>query len=178
MFKVSLPARVLSCRRRQSTELQTCHDPSNMNAHDLLHRLSDEEMRRYLTEGYLVLKSGLPQDVHDHIRDRCEEIFSTTGNPSNEILEMNPVLRLVFADPVVKGALISILGDGYFMHPHRHCHQNRSGTPAQANHKDSYEEDVNVHHHRSRWAMAMYYPQDVTADMGPTGVTSGSQYFS
>lgn len=178
MFKVSLPARVLSCRRRQSTELQTCHDPSNMNAHDLLHRLSDEEMRRYLTEGYLVLKSGLPQDVHDHIRDRCEEIFSTTGNPGNEILEMNPALRLVFADPVVKGALSSILGDGYFMHPHRHCHQNRSGTPAQANHKDSYEEDVNVHHHRSRWAMAMYYPQDVTADMGPTGVTSGSQYFS
>ncbi len=149
-----------------------------MNAHDLLHRLSDEEMRRYLTEGYLVLKSGLPQDVHDHIRDRCEEIFSTTGNPGNEILEMNPALRLVFADPVVKGALSSILGDGYFMHPHRHCHQNRSGTPAQANHKDSYEEDVNVHHHRSRWAMAMYYPQDVTADMGPTGVTSGSQYFS
>ena len=26
--------------------------------------------------------------------------------------------------------------------------------------------------------MAMYYPQDVTADMGPTGVTPGSQYFS
>ena len=178
MFETSLPVPVPPCRRRQSTELQTCHDPSHMNAHDLLHRLSDEEMRRYLTEGYLVLKSGLPQDLHDHIRDRCEEIFSTTGNPGNEILEMNPALRLVFADPVVKGALSSILGDGYFMHPHRHCHQNRSGTPAQHNHKDSYEEDVNVHHHRSRWAMAMYYPQDVTADMGPTGVTPGSQYFS
>ena len=178
MFKTSLPVPVPPCRRRQSTALQTCHDPSNMNAHDLLHRLSDEQMRRYLTEGYLVLKSGLPQEVHDHIRDRCEEIFSTTGNPGNEILEMNPALQLVFADPAVKGALSSILGDGYFMHPHRHCHQNRPGTPAQRNHKDSYEEDVNVHHHRSRWAMAMYYPQDVTADMGPTGVTPGSQYFS
>ena len=140
--------------------------------------MSDEQMRRYLTEGYLVLKSGLPQEVHDHIRDRCEEIFSTTGNPGNEILEMNPALQLVFTDPAVKGALSSILGEGYFMHPHRHCHQNRPGTPAQRNHKDSYEEDVNVHHHRSRWAMVMYYPQDVTADMGPTGVTPGSQYFS
>ena len=148
-----------------------------MNNFDLLHRLSDEQMRAYLTEGFLVLKSGLPREVHDHIRDRCEEIFSTTGNPGNEILEMNPALRLVFAEPVVKGALSSILGKGYFMHPHRHCHQNRPGTPAQRNHKDSYEEDVNVHHHRSRWAMAMYYPQDVTADMGPTGVTPGSQYF-
>lgn len=175
MFETSLPVSVPS---RQSTELQTCHDPSNMNAHDLLHRLSDEQMRSYLTEGFLVLKSGLPQEVHDHICARCEEIFSTTGNPGNEILEMNPALRLVFADPAVKGALSSILGEGYFMHPHRHCHQNRSGTPAQRNHKDSYEEDINVHHHRSRWAMAMYYPQDVTADMGPTGVTPGSQYFS
>ena len=48
----------------------------------------------------------------------------------------------------------------------------------QHNHKDSYEEDVNVRHHRSRWAMLMYYPQKVTSDMGPTGVTPGSQYFS
>ena len=134
-------------------------------------------MRSYLTEGFLVLKSRLPQEVHGHIRERCEEIFSTTGNPGNEILEMNPALRLVFADPVVKGALSSILGDGYFIYPHRHC-QNRPGIPVQHNHKDSYEEDVNVHHHRSRWAMTMYYPQDVTADMGPTGVTPGSQNFS
>ena len=151
---------------------------NHMNDCDHLPRLSDDQMRTYLTDGFVVLKSGLPKEVHDHIRDRCEEIFSTTGNPGNEILEMNPALRLVFSDPVVKGALSSILGDGYFMHPHRHCHQNRSGTPAQHNHKDSYEEDVNVRHHRSRWAMAMYYPQDVTADMGPTGVTPGSQYFS
>ncbi len=149
-----------------------------MNEWDHLPRLSDEQMRMYLADGFLVLQSRLPQEVHGHIRDRCEEIFSTMGNPGNEILEMNPALRLVFADPLVKGALSSILGHGFFMHPHRHCHQNRSGTPAQANHKDSYEEDVNVHHHRSRWAMAMYYPQDVTADMGPTGVTPGSQYFS
>ena len=162
---------------RRSTETSS-HDTSDMSDHECSHRLSDEQMRSYLTDGFLVLQSGLPKQVHDHIRNRCEEIFATTGNPGNEILEMNPALRLVFAEPGIKGALNSILGDGYFMHPHRHCHQNRSGTPAQRNHKDSYEEDINVHHHRSRWAMAMYYPQDVTADMGPTGVTPGSQYFS
>ena len=57
-----------------------------MNDCDHSHRLSDEQMRSYLTEGYLVLKSGLPQEVHDHIRDRCEEIFSTTGNPGNSAI--------------------------------------------------------------------------------------------
>ncbi len=141
-------------------------------------RLTDTQMQHYLTDGYIVLKSSVPSEVHEHIRDRCEEIFATTGNPGNEILEMNPAIQLIFSDPVVRGALVSILGEDFFMYPHRHCHQNVSGTPAQRNHKDSYEEDINVHHHRSRWAMAMYYPQRVTADMGPTGITPGSQYFS
>ena len=140
--------------------------------------LSDTQMRSFLTEGCLILKTGVPNEIHGHIRERCEEIFSTVGNPGNEILELNPALRLILADPAVRGALQSILGPDFFLHPHRHCHQNVSGTPAQHNHKDSYEEDVNVRHHRSRWAMLMYYPQKVTSDMGPTGVTPGSQYFS
>ena len=140
--------------------------------------LTDTQMRSFLTEGCLILKTGVPDEIHGHIRERCEEIFSTVGNPGNEILELNPALRLILADPAVRGALQSILGPDFFLHPHRHCHQNVSGTPAQHNHKDSYEEDVNVRHHRSRWAMLMYYPQKVTSDMGPTGVTPGSQYFS
>lgn len=140
--------------------------------------LTDAQMRSFLTEGYMILKTGVPDEVHEHIRERCETIFATVGNPGNEILELNPALRLILADPAVRGALQGILGPGYFLHPHRHCHQNVSGTPAQQNHRDSYEDDINVRHHRSRWAMLMYYPQRVTAAMGPTGVTPGSQYFS
>ena len=120
-----------------------------------------------MTGGFLVLKSGLPREVHDHIRDRCEEIFSTTDNPGNEILEMNPALRPVFAAPVVKGALSFILGDGHFLHPHRHCHRNRPDTPAQHNHKDSFS----IHHHRFRWVMAMYSRMMSPPTWGPTGVT-------
>lgn len=142
-----------------------------------LRKLTDDQMRSYLTEGYVLLQTQLPAALHAHIRDRCAEIFQTSGNPGNDILELNPAVNLIFSEPAVRGALASILGDDCFMHPHRHCHQNVSGTPAQRNHKDSYEDDINVHHHRSRWAMAMYYPQRVTADMGPTGITPGSQYF-
>ena len=141
-------------------------------------KLTDGQMRRFITEGYLILKTGVPDEVHAYIRDRCEEIFSNNGNPGNDVLELNPALSLILADPAVRGALQGILGPDYFLHPHRHCHENVSGTPAQHNHKDSYEDDVNVRHHRSRWAMLMYYPQQVTPDMGPTGVTPASQYFS
>ena len=35
----------------------------------------------------------------------------------------------------------------------------------------------NVRHHRSRWAMAFYYPQDVTMEMGPTAILPASQYY-
>lgn len=149
-----------------------------MNSYAQPVKLTDAQMRRYVTDGFLVLQTGLPAVVHRHIRERCANVFATTGNPGNEILEHNPAVQLVFADPVVRGALASLLGDDFFMHPHRHCHRNVPGAPAQKNHQDSYEDDLNVRHHRSRWAMAMYYPQAVTSDMGPTGVTPGSQYFS
>ncbi len=105
MFETSLPVSPATCRRMQSTELQTSHATSDMNDCDHSHLLSDEQMRSYLTEGFLVLKSRLPQDVHDYIRDRCEEICLTTGSPGNGILEMILVLQLVFADPAVKSAL-------------------------------------------------------------------------
>jgi len=45
-------------------------------------------------------------------------------------------------------------------------------------HQDSYENDQNVRHHRTRWAMAFYYPQDVNVEMGPTSVLPASQYYT
>src|SRR5207249_2173216 len=75
--------------------------------------------------------------------------------------------------------LTSVLGPSYAMHPHRYCHLNRPGSDAQRLHKDdySYSGDRDVRHHRSRWAMAFYYPQDVTEEMGATSILPGSQYY-
>ena len=75
-------------------------------------------------------------------------------------------------------ALASLLGSDYLLHPHRHCHQNLAGSQGQRMHQDSYEADQNVRHHRVRWLMAFYYPQDTTQDMGPTGGVPGSQYYN
>ena len=44
-------------------------------------------------------------------------------------------------------------------------------------HQDSYEDDQNVRHHRTRWTMAFYYPQDVAIDMGPTAILPATQYY-
>jgi hypothetical protein len=42
--------------------------------------------------------------------------------------------------------------------------------PSAVRAQDSYEDDSQVRHCRPRWAMAMYYPHDVSAEFGPTGV--------
>ena len=43
--------------------------------------------------------------------------------------------------PAVKGALTSILGPEYMIHPHRHCHLTKAKEPGQNNHQDSYGDD-------------------------------------
>ena len=45
-------------------------------------------------------------------------------------------------------------------------------------HQDSYENDQNVRHHRTRWTMAFYYPQDVSLEMGPTAILPATQYYN
>lgn len=101
--------------------------------------------------------------------------------------------------PTVKGALSSLLGPDCVMHPHRALHTSNSyrdqnfvrtirATTATSlpspslvltrhavQHKDGHH--VPVRDHRPRWMMGLYYPSEVTLDMGPTCVVGGSQYY-
>src|SRR5207249_2625200 len=94
------------------------------------------------------------------------------GNVGNRILEQVPALQQVYDHPAVRGALTSVLGPDYLMHPHRHCHTNPPGSRGGRWHQD----DVNHRHHQIWRVLAMYYPQDVTAELGPTVILPGTQY--
>jgi ectoine hydroxylase-related dioxygenase (phytanoyl-CoA dioxygenase family) len=72
----------------------------------------------------------------------------------------------------VRGALVSVLGPEMAMHAHRHCHRLSPGSGGQRWHQD----DVNHRHHQIWRVLAMYYPQDVTPEMGPTLILPGTQY--
>ena len=135
-------------------------------------------MRGFIADGFVTVRADLPAALHREIRQRAEEIFDTEGNPGNDILPRVPQLRQVLEHPAVAGALTSILGPGYIVHPHRHCHLNPPASPGQGLHQDSYEADENVRHHRGRWAMGFYYPQDVDESMGPSSVLPASQYYN
>ena len=146
-----------------------------MSKHAL--RLTDEEMRDFIVNGYAKIKTDFPPSFHENIRQQLDTMFEETGNLGNNVLPLIPEIQEIFDHPSVHGAMQGVLGENYAMHSHRYCHFNQQGSEGQNFHKDTYEGDEQIRRHRCRWTMAFYYPQDVTEDMGPTAVLPGSQYY-
>ena len=140
-------------------------------------QLTDQQMRDFIINGYVKVKTDFPPSFHENIRQQLDTMFEETGNLGNNVLPAIPEIQEIFDHPVVHGAMQAVLGANYVMHPHRYCHFNQQGSEGQNFHKDSYAGDEQIRRHRCRWTMAFYYPQDVTEDMGPTAVLPGSQYY-
>ena len=136
--------------------------------------LDDDALQRYLRQGYITLDAGLSADFHRGLFEEVDGLFESEDNPGNNILPRVPAIRRVLDSPPVNGALQSLLGGDYYLHAHRFCHYRQPASEAQRLHKDSWSR----RHHRTRWCMAFYYPQDTTGEMGPTGVVPGSQYLN
>jgi hypothetical protein len=139
---------------------------------DSAHLLDDDAVKRFLTEGYLLVRPDLPPEFHEDVCRRIDAVLARRGNPGNEIYEEVPPLREVYDHPTVRGALVSLLGPGVRMNPHRHCHASPPGMRGQQWHQD----DVNKRHHRIERVLAMYYPHEVTPEMGPTLILPFTQY--
>src|SRR6476660_1964239 len=142
----------------------------------------DAAMRRFIIDGYVVLKPDLPTGFDERIYQKLEEVVAG-GNPRNNLLPRVPDLMQLFDHPMVDGALRSILGPDYYLHLHRHVHDNPPGSKGQNLHKDSlynsrFAVDGKRRHHRTRWLMLFYYPQDTPVELGPTGIMPRSQYLN
>ena len=149
--------------------MSTVHPPNESKA--LARHFDDDTMAQFIERGFVSVEPELPGDFHEHIHRQTLAAFAS-GNPGNNILPLVPELQTIFEEPRVRGALASILGPDYAMHPHRHCHVNLTGSDGQRLHKDAFS----VRYHRIQEALAFYYPHDVDEDMGPTAVVPGSQY--
>lgn len=139
--------------------------------------LSDAQVRFFLANGFLTLQTRLPDSFHARMFDAVRGMFGEdgAGNPGNNLLPLAPALRNVIDDPVVKGAVTSIVGEDFWLHPHRFPHENTPGSDEQVWHHDSYwGYKRKVHDHRPWWVMVMYYPQAIYPEIGPTGVAPGS----
>ena len=147
------------------------------NAHQPPIGLRAEQIREFLARGFLLLDSQLPVSFHRHAFERVQGLDNGAGHFGNNLLPLVPELGELFHDPAINGALQSILGPRYLMHPHRALHSNPTGSAAQAFHKDSYWGYMRrVRNHRPWWVMLMYFPQDTPVYLGPTSVMEGSQH--
>lgn len=138
--------------------------------------LTDEQMSKFIAEGYLILHTDFSEQFHEHLMEQLNHVYENEGNPGNNLLPRVRDLQKVIDHPVVTGALTSVLGPNYLLHSHRHGHYNASPT-AGGWHKDSYWGYHRMRNHHPWWAMIMYFPQDTPVELGPTGIMPGTQYY-
>lgn len=143
---------------------------------DAKYLLNDEQMAQFITHGFVQLQTDFTQQFHQSVLQKMSEVYEAEGNPGNNLVPRIPEIQKFFDHPTVRGALTSILGPDYVMHAHRHGHFNRPGTSDGGWHKDNYWGNEKTRNHLPWSAMIFYYPQDVTGDMGPTGIVPGSQH--
>ncbi|WP_240041121.1 HEAT repeat domain-containing protein [Paenibacillus ginsengarvi] len=142
---------------------------------DSKYLLSDDQIAQFIAHGYVQLQTDFSEQFHQTVIRKMNEVYAQEGNPGNNLVPRIPEVGQLFENPVVKGALTSVLGPDYLMHAHRHGHFNRPGTSDGGWHKDNYWGNEKTRNHVPWSAMIFYYPQDVTPDMGPTDIIPGSQ---
>ena len=159
-------------------------------------KLNDEQVRRFICDGVVVLDSGLEPEVHQQIYDKLHWNSTREFNMGNNVLPRVAELQRILDAPVIHGAVQSVLGDDYMLHPHRYMHVaepldeadrslalagDENGPPmgkgSSANsawHQDGQIPKGRTRHHLPRIAMILYFPQDTPVERGPTRVIPGT----
>ena len=137
-------------------------------------RFTDAQMAQFIAHGYITIAPDLPPEFHAEVFEKHQQVFAKEGNPGNNLLPRIPLVRQVFDDSTVVGALKSVAGDDYYLQPHRHPHFNKAHSDGQSMHQDGGKRWS----HRTRYLLAFYYPQDTPLERGPSGIVPGSHYFN
>ena len=151
--------------------------------------LTDAQLQRYLRDGFVVLQpDDLNADDHAALFDAAcqvhDEARAVGGQVHLQVIGDNlrariPPLQRLLNSPAVRGALASVLGEDYLLHPHHFVHE--ATTNDQSFHQDGnlpWNDRAHYRTHRPNWAMLFYYPQAVTLASGPTEVLPGTQYWT
>ena len=136
---------------------------------DQANLLGDAEVAQFIVNGYHVVEPDLPSGLNESIAAKLDGLES---NPGDAITEAVPELWQMLEHPQVQGALVSLLGPDYEVQGHRHWHCRPAGSGSMSWHQDS----TNNRDLRLNRFLGLYYPRDVTADMGPTVIVPGTQY--
>ena len=89
--------------------------------------LDDTDIQHFIENGFVTVRaSSLSDDFHAAVAAKSQALHDADDVPgwgSNDCYPVIDELGYLLKEPHVHGALTGLLGDGYAMHPHRHCHE-------------------------------------------------------
>lgn len=162
-------------------------------------RLTDEQVRRYVADGFVVLDSGLDAAFHAAVTDELRYAMKhELPLPGDNLLPRIPALGELLAAPAVHGAVASVLGEEFAWTPHRFPHNSEplSDPPASFDpfhngprmgegsisgsgwHQDGHSRAGRARWHTFRAANLFYFPHDVPLEMGPTRLLAGTHLYA
>ena len=62
---------------------------------DNTYLLTDEQMRHFIVNGYVIVNTDLPANFHDFIYEQTEIVFEKEGNPGNNLLPRIPEIQSI-----------------------------------------------------------------------------------
>lgn len=156
--------------------------------------LDDEQVREFVANGFLLLTPDVAPGLHEEIDALLRFAQEKEGGHGNNILSRIPRMHEVLNCPVVRGALISLAGPDYFLHPHRAVHSStpvedacmalspemdapRMGKGSLAGsgwHQDAQSPLARARHHWPRYLIGFYFPHATPVAMGATRIQAGS----
>jgi hypothetical protein len=131
--------------------------------------LNDSEVAHFLATGYHLVEPELPTGLNENIAAQLDALAT---NPGDAITEAVPELWQVLEHPTVTGALSSLLGPDYEVQPHRHWHCKQPDSP----HMNWHQDGLNNRDILLNRFLGLYYPTDITPNMGPTIIVPGTQF--
>ena len=162
------------------------------------HLLTDEEIRQFIVDGCISLTPDVDPSVHSSINDTVrfatEHEFPMGNNVMSRVADLWKVSRC----DRIHGALVSLLGPNYYVHPHRAIHTSRpvedrtvsydaafngpqmgKGSMAGSGwHQDAQSPLSRARHHTPRYPIGFYFPHLTPETMGPTRYQAGTYLFS
>jgi ectoine hydroxylase-related dioxygenase (phytanoyl-CoA dioxygenase family) len=133
--------------------------------------LDDIDIVDFLVHGFRLLHLDLPTGLNETIANKLDAM---SANPGDGIADDDQVPELleVIRHPLVAANLTSLAGSDYELMPHRHWHCKEPDTPSMAWHQDG----KNTRDPGLNRLLGLYYPTEITAQMGPTMIVPGTHF--
>ena len=163
--------------------------------------LDDDQVRRYVADGFVTFDTGLPADFHAAVTDELR-VSMKHDSPmlGDNLLPRIPMLAEMLRSPRVTGVVTSLLGEQFVWAPHRFPHNSEPLAEADRQlafdpfqngavmgegsisgsgwHQDGHSKAGRSRWHTFRAANLFYFPHDVPLVMGPTRLLAGTHLYA